>query len=66
MCTHGMVPYHSAAGTFIAQDWEMARHVVAGERLERLMEPTECREGVFSIGRDAGRNWWWIGLRSRR
>ena len=54
MCTHGMVPYLSAAGTFIAQDWEVALHVVAGERLERQMEPTECPDGVFGIVQRSG------------
>ena len=49
MFTHGMVPYRSAAGTFIAQDSEVAQRVVAGERLERPLEPTECPEGVFGI-----------------
>jgi len=49
-----MVPYLSAAGTFIAQDWEVALHVVAGESLERQMEPTECPDGVFGIVQRSG------------
>ena len=44
MVTHGKVPY-----TFIANDSEVGQRVVAGARLERPMEPTECPEGVFGI-----------------
>ena len=44
MFTHGIVPY-----TFIASDSEVAQRVVAGHRLERPLEPTECPYGVFNI-----------------
>jgi hypothetical protein len=44
MFTHGKVPY-----TFIASDSEVAQRVVAGHRLERPLDPTECPDGVFDI-----------------
>jgi large subunit ribosomal protein L40e len=44
MFTHGMVPY-----TFMASDSEVAQRVVAGQRLERPTQPTECPEGVFGV-----------------
>jgi hypothetical protein len=44
MFTHSRIPY-----TFISSDTEVAQKVVAGSRLERPMQPTECPEGVFSI-----------------
>ena len=44
MFTHSKVPY-----TFIINDAEVGQRVVAGERLERPLEPTECPEGVFVI-----------------
>jgi len=42
--THGRVPY-----TFLASDSEVAQLVVAGGRLERPTQPTECPEGVHAI-----------------
>ena len=43
MFTHGMVPY-----ALISSDSEVAERVIAGDRLERPLQPTECPEGVFS------------------
>jgi serine/threonine protein kinase len=44
MFTHGRMPYR-----FIGSDSDVAEKVVAGSRLERPMQPTECPDGAYTV-----------------